>query len=486
MDRRLMIKGFAAFVAAMLMLQANTQAQHAKRISETMAAVTSDKNCRHASISMSVYNLTKDKLEYAYDADRFLIPASVMKVFSTAAGFEQLGKDFRFKTSVAYSGNISENGTLNGDIYIIGGGDPILGSYRYRQTSMDTVFKIWMKAVQKEGIKSVNGRVCYDASVFDDRQLHDSWGWGDIGNYYGAGAVGLNFHENMYFAYFNSGKRENYPATLDKVLPKGIDVRAQNEVTTGAANSGDQVVIYGMPSSSMRYYTGSVPLGKNGFKVRGSLPNPGKACAELFSNYLKDNGINVVFHASSGSSDMKKVKVIFDYYSVPYYLISQYTNMTSNNLYAESIFKYLGYRLYGKGNFENGAKAVFRFINDHGLDNTSLKIADGCGLSRNNLTTTRFLTEFLAAVYGTGFYSEFRKTLPQVGKSGTTKNLINNLPEGTQVSVKSGTMQDVKSFAGYATRANGDELAFALIINNCSAPKTDLLHKVEQLLVSML
>lgn len=486
MNRRLMIKGTIAAVAAMFLLQVNASAQYAKKISEAMASVTSDKNYRHASVSMCVFNLSKDKLEYAYDADRFLTPASVMKVFSTAAGFEQLGKDFRFKTSLAYSGTISEDGTLNGDLYIVGGGDPLLGSYRYRQTSIDTVFKIWTKAVKKEGIKSINGRVCYDASIFDDKQLHDSWGWGDVGNYYGAGATGLNFHENMYFACFNPGKRENYPATLDRIMPKGIEVRAQNEVVTGPANSGDNVIIYGMPSSAMRYYTGSVPLGENGFKVRGSLPNPGKTCAEQFSVYLRNNGINVVFHASSSSSDIKKARVIFDYYSVPYYLISQYTNMTSNNLYAEAIFKYLGYKLYGKGSFENGAKAVFRFINDHGLDNTSLRIADGCGLSRNNLTTTRFLTEFLATVYRTNFYNEFRKTLPQVGKSGTTKNLIKALPQGAMVSVKSGTMQDVKSYAGYATRANGDDLAFALIVNNCSASKADILHKVEQLLSAML
>lgn len=454
-----------AFVAT-LAFSHDAVAQN-KQIADEVRKLTTDSQLKHASVAVSVYNITTGKEEYAYDADRLLTPASLVKLFTTAAGFEYLGKDFRFKTSLGYTGSITPEGVLNGDIVLIGGGDPLLGSYRYRQTAIDTLFRLWFKAIKKAGIYNINGKVIADGSIYEGAQLHDTWLWGDVGNYYGCGAVGFNFHENMYFVFFNPDKREGFPASIDHLLPKGIDVRAQNTVTTGPANSGDQVVIYGTPTSSMRYYTGTVPLGQNNFKVRGALPNPGKTCAELFSVYLRNSGLNVTFHAAEEKCDLKRTTILFDYNSVVYSVISQYTNMTSNNLYAESIFKYLGYKVFGKGDFDNGARAVYKYFKQLGLDLESVNIIDGSGLSRNNLATAHFFTSFLAGVAKTDYYGAFRKSLPKVGESGTARNLLSgSMPKNAEMFVKTGTMSGVISYAGYATRANGDRVCFSLIVNN--------------------
>ncbi|MBR5028990.1 MAG: D-alanyl-D-alanine carboxypeptidase/D-alanyl-D-alanine-endopeptidase [Bacteroidales bacterium] len=464
----------------------NVSAQN-KKIADEVKKMTSDPHMKHASVSVSVYNITKNKEEYTYDADRLLSPASLMKIFTTACGFEYLGKNFRFKTSLGYTGSINRDGVLNGDLVLIGGGDPLLGSYRYRQTAMDTLFRLWFKALKKESVNSVNGRVVADASIFDGPQLHDSWLWGDVGNYYGCGATGFNFHENMYFVFFNPDRREGYPASIDHLQPKGIDVRAQNNVTTGPANSGDQVVIYGTPTSSMRYYSGTVPLGKNNFKVRGALPNPGKTCAELFSVYLRNHSLNVSSHASDEAVDIKKTTVIFDYYSVAYSVIAQYTNMTSNNLYAESIFKYLGKEVYGKGSFETGAKAVNKYLKEKNMDMDAVNIVDGSGLSRNSLATARFFTDFLAKVYKTDYYADFRKTLPKVGENGTARNILKNIvPKNTEMYLKTGTMTGVCSYAGYAMRANGDKVCFSVIVNNLMASPSVVRPKAEKVLLAII
>ena len=464
----------------------NVSAQN-KKIADEVKKMTSDSQLKHASVAVSVYNITQNKEEYSYDADRLMSPASLMKIFTTAAGFEYLGKGFRFKTSLGYTGSITRDGVLNGDLVIIGGGDPLLGSYRYRQTVMDTLFRLWYNALRKEGIVSVNGRVLADATIFDGPQLHDTWVWGDVGNYYGCGATGLNFHENMYFVYFNPDRREGFPASIDHVQPKGIDVRAQNHVTTGPANSGDQVVIYGTPTASMRYYEGTVPLGKNNFKVRGALPNPGKSCAELFSVYLRNKNFNVSSHASDEVSSSTKANVIFDYYSVSYNIISQYTNMTSNNIYAESIFKYLGYHVYGKGNFKNGANAVNKYLKEKDMDMTAVNIVDGSGLSRAGMATARFFTDFLAKVYKTDYNTDFRKTLPKVGESGTARNLLSGqMPANSEIYVKTGTMTGVCSYAGYATRANGEKICFSILVNNQTVSASSVRPKVAKLLLTIL
>ena len=486
MTKRLIYSALILSLATLLLPCGTVLAQN-KKLADEVKKITSDSQLKHASVAVSVYNITQDKEEYSYDADRLLSPASLMKLFTTAAGFEYLGKGYRFKTSLGYTGSITSDGVLNGDLVLVGGGDPLLGSYRYRQTSMDTLFRLWYKALKKVGINSVNGKVVCDASIFDGPQLHDSWLWGDVGNYYGCGATGFNFHENMYFVFFNPDKREGYAATIDHLQPKGIDVRAQNMVTTGPANSGDQVVIYGTPTSSMRYYTGTVPLGKNNFKVRGALPNPGKTCAELFSVYLRNKGLNVTFHASEEKSDAKKTTVIFDYYSVIYSIIAQYTNMASNNLYAESIFKLLGSKLYGKGNFKNGTQAVNKYLSDKKLDISAVNIVDGSGLSKNGLATARFFTDFLAAVFQTDYYNDFRKTLPKVGENGTVRNMLKNLvPQNAEMYLKTGTMTGVTSYAGYATRSNGDKICFSILVNNQTAQLSVVRPKIEKLLLAII
>ena len=239
---------------------------------------------QHGMLAVSVYNITRNKPLYDYNSQLGMAPGSVNKLLTTGVAFARLGSDFRFTTKLGIRGVVDRDGVLHGDIYIIGGGDPMLGSYRYRQTSIDSLFEGWMLALKKKGIHRVDGRVCYNQSIYDEEALHDSWPWGDVGNAYGAGVYGLNFHENMYFAHFDPGAKLGYRATAVRTVPKNIDVKEVCEVTTGPANSGDQVIAYGSPTANERIYRGTVPLGKKDFSVRISLPNPAKQCADLFAS----------------------------------------------------------------------------------------------------------------------------------------------------------------------------------------------------------
>lgn len=192
-------------------------------------------------------------------------------------------------------------------------------------------------------------------------------------------------------------------------------------------------------------------------------------------------------HASDEVNSSDKVNVIFDYYSVPYSVIAQYTNMTSNNLYAESIFKYLGYEASGKGNFKSGADVVNKFLKDKGMDMTAVNIVDGSGLSKSGMATARFFTDFLAKVAKTNYYNDFRKTLPKIGESGTARNMLaGQMPANTDMSVKTGTMSGVCSYAGYATRANGEKICFAVLLNNQKVSASTVRPLVAKLLLAIL
>lgn len=437
---------------------------------------------KHASLSVCVYDMERKSQVYAYNSQQSMIPASLTKIFTTAAGFDKLGSDFRFKTTLAYNGTIEKNGTLNGDIYIIGGGDPILGSYRYAQTIPDSLFATWTRAITAAGIKSINGRVLYDASIFDDQPLHDNWLWGDVGNYYGSGVCGLNFHENMFFIYFTPGSSIGFPSPVARTEPTGLSMRIINNVTTAAAKTGDNVIVYGDPSSTIRTCTGTMPIDDKNFSVRASLPKPPQACADLFTLYLRRNKIIVSGAATEAMQRPSSLVKLLDYTSPTYYVIAQYTNITSNNTYAEAIHRYLGYATSGKGNSASGTKAVNDFIKRLKLESSGVVLEDGCGLSTHNRVTADFVCRFLTEMKSSGVYGDFARSLALAGEDGTVKNILKDLPSGTKVRMKSGSMTGVRNYAGYIIKPNGEKYSFAVIANNYECTGNQMRQKLEKII----
>lgn len=458
-------------------LSFNIGAQDVTALSRQVEETQRSAGMQHATLAVCVYDVQAGRTLYTKNAQLSVTPASVQKLLTTGVGFAQLGSQFRFVTKMSVRGDIDREGVLHGNIYIEGGGDPLLGSYRYRQTTPDSLFAGWLTALRRKGVRRVDGRVCYNTSVFDDRYLHDKWQWGDVGNYYASGVSGLNFHENMYFVYFNPGARLGHPASAVSVKPKNIEVRGVCEVTTGPENSGDQVTIYGSPTSTERIYRGTVPFGKKNFAVRGAMPNPAQNCADIFASYLRTNGIGISANSMRVYSRPDSLRSIIDQYSPEYYTIAQYTNLTSNNTYAESIFKYLGHKRYGTGSFENGAKAVMDYLHEKGIDVGGVKVEDGSGLSRGNRVTAEFLCRYLAAIAREPFYEDFIVTLADKSESV-------HVPSGT-VRLKTGTMDGVKSYAGYIITPQGKTFTFCIISNSHECSSQEVAAKLNLILAKI-
>lgn len=474
------------FATLLCLFSLGANAQPTVETDRTVRQVAQEKSMRHATLSVSIYSATTGKKVYGYDDQRSVTPASVEKLLTTGAAFAQLGADFRFTTQLTMRGELDRDGVLHGDIYITGGGDPLLGSYRYRQTTIDTLFAQWTSALRKRGVRRIDGGICYHTRIFDNQRLHDSWQWGDVGNYYGAGVSGLNFHENMYFVHFNPGSHIGAAATVARTNPKNIELIENCMVTTGPAASGDNVIVYGAPGSTQRLYSGIVPLGRKDFGVRAALPDPARSCADLFASYLRTRGISVSLGAREINAMPDSLRVIMDYHSAPYSTIAQYTNRTSNNVYAESIFKYLGYKRYHQGSFANGTKAVMDYLTEKGLATDGVHIADGSGLSRLNRLTTDFLGRYLITLSKEPFFEQFQASMNKVGESGAAKNQLPSLPTGVTVYVKSGTMDGVKAYAGYIVTGS-ETLTYAIISNGheCSSHEAgELLTRILQTIAS--
>jgi D-alanyl-D-alanine carboxypeptidase/D-alanyl-D-alanine-endopeptidase (penicillin-binding protein 4) len=399
----------------------------------------------HAVVGIYAVDSRTGKAVAQKNSDLSLMPSSCMKVVTTAAALHLLGADARFETYLEYEGVIDSNKTLHGNLYIRGGGDPCLGSGRVSGTlSWKKQIEVWAEAVQKLGIQSIEGNVIGDATRWEKALAVPSWSWEDLGNYYGAGACALSFHENSYSLFFKPDEKVGGNASVVRTDPPVPMLAFQNEVTTGPEGSGDCACIYGSEFSPTQFVRGTIPAAVNEFSIKGAVPDPAAHCADLLSRELQERGILI------GHQEIKpqsKRVVFHTTFSPTVGEIVYWTNQKSINLYAEHLLKKMGEVVYGEGSTAAGIKAVINFWKTQGIDLSGFNMVDGSGLSRKNMVTTTQFVAMLLKIKTSAVFPIFFKSLPQ-------NQLL--------IKAKDGSMSHAKGYVGYA----GD-IAFAIIVNQC-------------------
>jgi len=395
----------------------------------------------HASVSAYALNMKTGKVLIDENSEKSLVPASCMKVVTTAAALEILGPESRFQTHLESDGKV-ENGVLQGNLVILGGGDPCLGS------AWQSQIETWVSAVCAHGIKKIEGKVIGDASRWEKALAVPSWQWEDIGNYYGAGACALSFHENCYTLFFKPGKKEGDEASVTRTEPAVLNFDLQNEVKTGPIGSGDRASIYGTEFSQVQHLRGTIPLGVKEFAIKGAIPDPATFCAQLLSQALQKRGIEVADRQVARGSQRA---ILHTTDSPSLREIVYRTNQKSVNLYAEHLLKRIGEVVLKEGSTVAGTQAVTQFWKTKQIDLDGFNMVDGSGLSRKNLVTAKQLVAILQ----------------EMKKSENFPLLLESFPKRVEgVRAKSGSMSLHRSYAGYA----GD-IAFAIIINGCTDSK---------------
>ncbi len=417
---------------------------------------------------------------FGYQEERAMVPASTMKVVTTATALAAAGEGHRFVTLLERAGEIGEDGALAGDVVVRGGGDPTLGA-----SGIAGTYAKWAEALAEAGVKKVGGSVVGDASVFGDEPVADTWAWNDFGNYFGSGASGLTFHRNQFYCTFRPGGAVGAAAALVGTDPKLPGIEFVNEMRTGPAGSGDKGFIYGHPLGKTYFLRGTVPLGEAAFTIRGSLPEPALFCARGFTKHLSGAGIEVVGEPTTvrllGIAG-KKVEgervEIYRQESAPLGSLIASVNQKSLNLEAECLHRLIGVKLGGEGTTLAASRAVGAYWEGRGVGLEGFVMADGCGLSRANLISARQLAEILHAAAGSEFGEVFLKSLPVAGRSGTLRGIGRGSAAEGRVAAKSGTIGGVKCYAGYLTARSGKRYAFALMVNNYACSEGEVKAKI--------
>ena len=235
---------------------------------------------RGASFSLVVKDVQEGRTVYCYDTDRLQSPASVLKTVATATALEILGEDYRYPTALEYDG-ILENGTLEGNLYIKGSGDPSLGSSHFA-LGQNKFLSTWIAALQKAGIKHITGSVISDESIFDTEGVSIKWLREDMGNYYAPGSYGISIFDNMYKLSLQTGAAGTRPV-LKGTEPDIPFIRFKNYLKAAPVSS-DSAYIIGAPLDDVRYLYGVLPANREAYVLKGDIPDP----ALYLARYLTD------------------------------------------------------------------------------------------------------------------------------------------------------------------------------------------------------
>ncbi|MCC8408767.1 D-alanyl-D-alanine carboxypeptidase/D-alanyl-D-alanine-endopeptidase [Mucilaginibacter sp. UR6-1] len=430
-----------------------------------------DSQCRYASVSLTVLDAKTGEQVFAANPNMGLATASTLKTITSVTAFNLLGADYQYQTTVGYTGSIGADGTLNGSIIIKGGGDPTLGSWRWSTTKENYILNLLVAAVQKAGIKKINGAIIGDDSAYGTQAIPDGWIWQDVGNYYGAGINALCWHENQFDIKLRTGAVGS-AITVDRTVPLMPYLGFKSELTNAPAGTGDRAFIYLPVGGKLMYLRGTYAIDQTKKTVSGAIPDPAFDVALRLTDTMNRLGLNVSGEPQStltlavkGETAPAIAKTLTVIESPELTKIIYWLNQKSLNLYAEQLLKTIALKAGKEPTTPNGISVLQDFWKAKGIDVKTLNIYDGSGLSPGNRVTTLTMARILQSAKGQAWYKFFYESLP----------IYNDMK------MKSGSIADVLAYTGYQTY-KGRELCFSIIVNNYNGTTKGIKEKMFRVL----
>ncbi|RQP13227.1 MAG: D-alanyl-D-alanine carboxypeptidase/D-alanyl-D-alanine-endopeptidase [Chryseobacterium sp.] len=414
---------------------------------------------RNASWSFSLYDPVTNREILSYNDRTPLLPASTTKLLTTETAYAMLGPDYRWNTQLEYSGEVGEDGTLNGNLYIVGSGDPTLGKAAGGASSYWAIVSKFRDAIKEAGIRKVSGDIIIQNGIFksDNIVLPPNIVWLEHNNY-----------------FLPAGSTQNIDPTKERLV-----VKARNLLNDGK-----------------RYFYISPYTGKqataDSFDGAGSvsvkLPDAPYYLANSLRTSLVKSGVSVAGKVVARPIDAEP--------GIRNYLareespcledIIYFTNQTSSNAFAEALLHSVGYLATGDHTALSGRSTVTEHLSERGYDFTGLSYSDGSGLSRSNFVTAYSQVRFLADIMKQPYYNSFLTSLPIAGQTGTLKRMFNYSDANGRIFAKTGTLNRVKTLAGYINTNSGRTLTFSLLINGYNGSVDQVKKRMEELLSPVL
>lgn len=418
-------------------------------------------------VGVDILDLSDGSEVYVYNGEKPFITASNTKLFTTAAALVRLGPGFYFETEVLARGQVGSHGWLDGDLAIVGSGDPNLSGRQYFGDAFGA-FREWAAALAAHGVRGIRGDLVLVHGLFDDQRIHPSWPRDQLDRWYEAPIDALSFNDNCLLVKVMPAGRSGAPARIESV-PRLERFPVRSSATTvarvraplrfGRAIGATTITVGGEISRRSRSVDRWV-----------SVPDPVRYFGEALRAALAEEGIAIggrlrpVVHLPAAT--WWRVRVHRNGLLPTLEII----NKRSQNFYAESLLKTLGAHLCGDGSWRGGLRAIGEVLAELGLEPGSYRMADGSGMSRNNRFSPRQITRLLAAMEGHRWGDVYLRTLPVSGERGLSwQKRLADAPYRGNVVAKTGTLRGVSALSGYAKGRSGRRYAFSILLNRAPA-----------------
>lgn len=406
---------------------------------------------------------------YSRNAGKLFMPASNMKILTSATALAQLGPDYRYKTTFAARGTIT-NGTLNGDLVVTGRGDPSVSDHMLRDAMIP--LRAIADSIAARGIRRITGRVVAGGDAFPGEVLGYGWSYDDFEDSYSAPTDELLFNEGFSELHVRGGDRPGDPVRVDvrpaRTFPR-IHIAARTIAIT--ADSGGRRrtnTLRARKDSTTWDVTLEGDIGvRDSAVVEVTHHDPAQAYLAAVREALTDKGIVIDDSQSDNSAQTGSLAVLS---SPPLSEILKALMKPSQNQIAEMLFHTVALEATGLGGGDSARAVVQRQIAQWGVPATEAVVRDGSGLARYDYISPRTAVRVLDAMRRSPNFKVYYDALPIGGVDGTIRNRMKGTPAENNVHAKTGSVALARSLSGYVTTANGRMLIFSFLCNNWTVP----------------
>jgi D-alanyl-D-alanine carboxypeptidase/D-alanyl-D-alanine-endopeptidase (penicillin-binding protein 4) len=445
------------------------------QLQRDLQSLFSTREAQRAQWAVSVYSLRTGERLFDIDGFRLMVPASVQKMLTSAVVAERLGWDHRYTTKILSTAPVGADGTIDGDVVIVGSGDPTINP---RHPERWRAFDDWAAALSAKGVRIISGRLIGDDNAIAEPAWGYGWSWDDLHHGYGAEPSALQFNENQVEVMVGPGIDPGSRAIIS-TSPLGSGLVVDHGVTTVASDQRTAVEIARMPGSAFLQVRGHIAAGAKPVTIDASVENPTRFYLTALREALARNNIFV----AGGVADVDELRsplphqalheLIVDV-SPPLSEIVDVTLKWSRNIYAESLLLSLRQHLE-PATGTRALEALRDTLRSWGVFPDFYLARDGSGLSRYNYVTTQSMIWLLTYLWMDPKHADpFAAALPVSGVSGTLATRMKGTVAEGRVRAKTGTMSHVRSLAGYVTTLQGETMAFAMIANDFRVPAAEI------------
>lgn len=503
----------ASFLFALLLIAADALAAPPK-LHDRISNILNSPDLARGFWGIEVTSLTTGQTLYSLNSDKLFIPASNTKLFTTAATLALIGPDYRFRTTVETSGTLDRYGRLNGDLLLVGHGDPNLSGrelpYDLRTQRNDhpiQALEALADALVQKGVKYVDGDLVADDSYFAFERYGEGWSQDDLVWADGAPVSALTINDNVVFVNILPADRPGEKAFVS-VTPFADYYRLDNRVITTPAGTGRKFFVNREPGSTVLTLWGNMPLDDPGANEALAIEDPAEFAAALFRQLLEKRGIVVYGRQRSRHTELATLStfsvtalapsrggnegtsrplksdqpiVLASYESKPMLEDIRVVNKVSQNLHAEILLRLLGRERGTAGNIEGGLEVLRGFLTQAGVPADQYVFYDGSGLSRQNLATPHAVVQLLRYAWTQPWAATYKTSLPVSGTDGSLSDRLNAPRLQGRIFGKTGSLGGVKTLSGYATTDSGEPVAFSILSNNSNLPAKRITDAIDQI-----